>query len=173
MNSLIHTCHTLLDQLTYSVESLTTEEFVCPLKVLSGASIGQHVRHTLEFFMCLENGFGAGMINYDKRTHDKNIEERPERALQAIRQIKTFIESIQTDKPFTLQVAYDEEGSELIRVQTNYYREMVYNIEHTVHHMAIIKIGLREVAPQVILPFGFGVAVSTLRYRQENFEKAH
>ncbi|MBS1489886.1 MAG: DinB family protein [Bacteroidetes bacterium] len=173
MNQLILTCHTLLDQLTHSVKPLTTEEFACPLKVLSGASIGQHVRHTLEFFMCLEKGFEAGIINYDKRTHDKNIEGRPERALQAIQLIKTFIGSIQTDKPLTLQIAYDEEGSESIEVQTNSYREIIYNIEHTVHHMAIMKIGFREVAPHVILPVDFGVAASTLRYRQENFEKAH
>jgi hypothetical protein len=43
---------------------------------------------------------------------------------------------------------------------------LVYNIEHAVHHMAIMKIGIREVADYINLPDNFGIAVSTLRYRE-------
>ena len=40
------------------------------------------------------------------------------------------------------------------------------NIEHAVHHMALVKIGLRDVAPRVTLPAGFGIVVSTLRHQE-------
>jgi hypothetical protein len=51
-------------------------------------------------------------------------------------------------------------------MDTNYFRELTYNIEHAVHHMAIIKIGIREVANYVTLPADFGIAASTIRYKE-------
>jgi len=36
-----------------------------------------------------------------------------------------------------------------------------------VHHMAIMKIGIRQVAQRAAVPADFGVAASTLRYRDE------
>ncbi|MDX1476670.1 MAG: hypothetical protein R3301_03155 [Saprospiraceae bacterium] len=45
-------------------------------------------------------------------------------------------------------------------------RELIYNIEHTIHHLAIIKIGLAIIAPDIPLPAHFGVAPSTVKYKQ-------
>jgi hypothetical protein len=59
------------------------------------------------------------------------------------------------------------ENEECITIETNYFRELTYNIEHAVHHMAIMKIGIREVAGQVVIPTSFGVATSTIRYREQ------
>ena len=50
---------------------------------------------------------------------------------------------------------------------SNLDRELVYNIEHAIHHMALIKIGIKEVAPQLQLPEGFGVANSTIRHKKQ------
>jgi len=68
--------------------------------------------------------------------------------------------------PLRLEVGYgcnDEEG---VVLSTNYLRELTYNIEHAVHHMAIMKIGISEIAPYVTCPRDFGVAVSTTRHRE-------
>ncbi len=51
-------------------------------------------------------------------------------------------------------------------IASNFYRELIYNIEHAVHHMAIMKIGVLEVAPYVSMPLDFGVAVSTIRHKK-------
>ncbi|MEM9328327.1 MAG: DinB family protein, partial [Bacteroidota bacterium] len=71
----------LLHQLTSVLTQLTDEDFSKPIGVLSGSSVGQHVRHTIEFFICLMDGVGKGEINYDNRKHDQFIQEDRKLAL--------------------------------------------------------------------------------------------
>ena len=38
------------------------------------ASIGQHYRHVLDHFLCLESGIAAGEIDYDNRERNPQLE---------------------------------------------------------------------------------------------------
>ena len=167
MSQLTQASSAILDQLINAIEQLRESEFTKSSETLGGSSIGQHLRHTLEFFICLEQGYDKGIINYDKRAHDKMIETDKEIALLAIDRIRQFILKQAEDKSLILEVGYDLRNDVNVSVTTNYFRELTYNIEHAVHHMAIMKIGIREVAPHVTLSHDFGVAASTLRYRGE------
>jgi uncharacterized damage-inducible protein DinB len=173
MSQLTRACSGILDQLSDAIGQLTEVEFTHPSETLSGSSIGQHLRHTLEFFICLEQGYDKGVINYDLRAHDKMIETDKTVALLAIDRIRQFIVRQVQDKSLLLEVGYDLSSDENVPVQTNYFRELTYNIEHAVHHMAIMKIGIREVAPRTSISADFGVAASTLRYRGEVMAGAH
>lgn len=159
-------CTNILDQLEEVVRQIEPVHFSHPIELLSMSSVGQHIRHTLEFFICLEHGFGSGLVNYDKRSHDKLIESDKFLALNAIRNIRLFINGQNNDKPLRLEVGYDLAREQYITITTNFARELVYNIEHAVHHMALIKIGVREAAPYVQLPSDFGIAASTIRYKE-------
>lgn len=163
---LIRTAHQILTQLEDVLRQINTQEFVQASPALSESTIGQHTRHTLEFFVCLEQGLPIGTVNYDQRAHDRTIEEDKEVALRLINRLKTFIQRYPDNQPLRLEVGYERHSDECVSVETNYYRELAYNIEHAVHHMALVKIGLRDVAPQVTLPAGFGIAVSTLRHQE-------
>ncbi|MEM9648432.1 MAG: hypothetical protein AAF969_08120, partial [Bacteroidota bacterium] len=44
-------------------------------------------------------------------------------------------------------------------------REVMYNLEHTIHHHALIKVGI-QFFTDIPLPESFGVAPSTLQHRQ-------
>lgn len=161
---LISACGSILDQLEDVVTQISTEDFARPSTALSNSTVGQHLRHTLEFFLCLESGFREGRINYDKRAHDKLIESDKFIALNAIQKVREFVVSTVNDSTLRLDVGYDRHTEDCVTIQTNYFRELTYNIEHAVHHMALIKIGVREVASYVKLPADFGIAVSTLRH---------
>ena len=65
----------LLDQLAVILDQIKDDDFAKPIETLSGSSIGQHIRHTIEFFLCLMDGANKGELNYDNRKHDKFIEE--------------------------------------------------------------------------------------------------
>lgn len=158
---------TVLTQLADAVGQITEADFRKPSPALSNATIGQHLRHTLEFFVCLEQGYENGIVNYDKRQHDKAIENDKFVALGTINKVLDFVNQKPADKRMVMEVGYMHDSDECVLVETNFMRELTYNIEHAVHHMAIMKIGIREVAPDTVIPKSFGVAVSTLRYREE------
>jgi hypothetical protein len=165
-------CINILDQLGDLVSQIKEGDYSKPIETLSNSTIGQHMRHTLEFFICLEGGFRNGIINYDKRAHDKLIETDKFLGLSTINRIRDFIHKQLEDRSLDLEVGYDVSTDEFITIATNYSRELVYNIEHAVHHMALIKIGVREAASYINLPSDFGIAASTIRYK-ESIESAH
>ncbi len=157
--------HSILDQLKSLIERLSDQEFVQPISVLNGATLGQHIRHTLEFYICLQSGANSGSVNYDNRDHDTTLETNRGLAMDAINAIQDFLTSTGSNHNLTLEVNYDRDKDVLVQVDTNLYRELIYNIEHAVHHMALIKIGVKQMRQDILLPDDFGVAVSTLRYQ--------
>jgi hypothetical protein len=156
----------ILEQLADVTRQLDSTDFTRPVRTLSQATIGQHVRHTLEFFQCLERGLPKGIVNYDERDHNEMLQENRELALDVIDEISAFLRGRDGNVALSLEVGYERTSDKTEMVPSNYYRELSYNIEHAVHHMALIKIGLREVAPHVTIPPDFGVAVSTLRHQE-------
>ncbi len=68
------------------------------------------------------------------------------------------------NKELLLKTSFGELGSDSEQLKTNYFREVAYNLEHTIHHMALIRVGLREVG-DVPVSDTYGVASSTLKHR--------
>ena len=164
--SISKSAHQIIDQLDFVIAQLSEDAFSKPLEVLSKASIGQHVRHTLEFFLCLMDAKSIGVINYDNRRHDQLIETDVALARTVIKSIRDFLNKEQTDFLLELEADYQIDSPDPIRINSNFYRELAYNIEHAIHHMALIKIGVKHQYPDVELPDHFGVASSTVRYQK-------
>jgi len=171
--NLTRACRNILFQLQDLVKQIDEKDFVKPSTALSNSTVGQHLRHTLEFFLCFEKGFGDGVINYDKRAHDKLIESDKFIALSTLSRISEFIQNLNANKELKLEVGYDLAADDFVTIDTNAVRELVYNIEHAVHHMAIMKIGVREIASYIELPPDFGIAASTIRYQHESLKTSH
>ena len=151
-------------QLTTTMQKLSDAEYAQPCKTLFGNSIGQHVRHIIELFQCLENGYETGVVSYDKRKRDPLIETDKQFAEALLQEI--YKRMNRADKALRLVANYDETSNDSLEINTNYYREIAYNLEHTIHHMALIRAGVAEVS-SIALPENFGVAISTIKYRNE------
>ena len=150
-------------QLSESLHQLSNEQYKQRSKTLFNATIGQHVRHIIELFVCLETGYESGLVNYEKRKRDIALETNKDFAQSLLQKIYNGLEK--PNKNLLLESNYDEHDIATITVATNYYREVIYNLEHTVHHMALIRVGINEVST-IAVPNDFGVASSTRKYRQ-------
>jgi uncharacterized damage-inducible protein DinB len=164
MNQITFAAEHILTQLKHAVTEISESDFTKHSTSLN-SSVGQHLRHTLEFFICLQHGYDMSVVSYDKRAHSTTLESDKHIALHTIHEIQHFVSSHPQDKALTLEVGYMPDSDHCEKINTTFFRELTYNVEHAVHHMALMKIGLREVADYVKVPSDFGIAVSTLRHR--------
>jgi hypothetical protein len=143
--------------------------YAMPLDLLFGASIGQHTRHFVEFYQCLLSQIEHPpyIIDYAKRTRDLNLETDPAFTVREIDKIIRKISVIRLNMGCQLECSDHLKSKESLRVASSLERELIYNIEHTIHHLAIIKIGIKSIAPNLKLPEHFGVAPSTIKHRQD------
>ena len=151
-------------QLADTLQQLSPGEYIKPCNTLFNNTIGQHVRHIIELFQCLENGYDTNMVNYEKRARDIAIETDKDFAGELLTEI--FRKLGRPNKELVLEACYDEHSTTPITITTNYYREIAYNLEHTIHHMALIRVGITEVSG-IQLSDDFGVASSTVKYRKQ------
>jgi hypothetical protein len=152
-------------QLESSLCQLTPHEYARPCNTLSGNTIGQHVRHIIELFQALENGYEQGIINYERRKRDKTLESNRDLACSLLQRISADLD--RPDKNLLLEACYDDRAGIPVTLSTNYHREVAYNLEHTIHHMALIRIGIKDVNSGLVLPEDYGVASATIKYRRQ------
>lgn len=163
--SLHHSAIGLLSQINSVISQLSDHQYKQALPVLSDSSIGQHVRHTLEFFLCLMDGHHENRLNYDNRNHDPFIEQETALARSIIESIMDFLKKEPQDAALVMEANYALEHEAPVEIPSSFYRELAYNIEHAIHHMALIKVGIKAAFPGIALPGHFGVASSTVRYK--------
>jgi hypothetical protein len=162
--SLQNAVKTVFVQLTATLDNLQQQEYVQPSTSLSNNTIGQHVRHIIELFQCLESGYNSGNVNYENRKRDTLIETDKELAKSLLLALQEELNK--DNKDMVLEASYDENDNQPFRIATNYHREIAYNLEHTIHHMALIRVGLNELS-SLSLPENFGVASSTVKFRNK------
>lgn len=168
---MIKACIENLDQLRDLLEVMPGEVYTHKSVCLSGATIGGHMRHILEFYTCLldgamqENNAQATLVvNYGKRARDKEIETWPEKALATIDFICEQLSSVR-NRPEAVyyEGQHDIATDTTIRIRSSFDRELLYNLEHAIHHQALIRVSLLEQDLEGLIDKNFGVAPSTIR----------
>lgn len=152
----------LVEQLTQILSQLTDDEYSRPLAVFNGSSIGQHTRHVIEFFVQLERGYYQGVVDYDNRKRSKLLETNKTPALALLSEMAVACNK--PDRLLHLSVAFHSLQEMPAMLATTYHRELAFAIEHTVHHMALIRIGIEQINT-VTIPSDFGIAASTQRFQ--------
>ena len=135
------------------------EELLAGLSDEAYPAIGPHLRHAIEHYDLLFAGIAQGRVDYDARSRDARLETERTTAAAALARIRVRIEEeIHSEDPNRpLRVASDEDLSSSLG------RELHYLLGHTIHPYAIVASILR--AHEMEVPPDFGVAPSTLRYR--------
>ena len=158
---LIPSINNSLNELIDLLKQLSQNEYSNSCAELSNATIGEHTRHIIEMFQCLENQYDLGIVNYDKRERNIRIQTDTAFAIENIVLIQQNLDK-KNNNIELLQIIDGEE----IRIESNYFRELLYNLEHCIHHQALIKVAILQCETVTIGP-NFGVARSTIEYRNQ------
>jgi hypothetical protein len=150
-----------LNDLVGLLGQLSNAEYSKPVAALSNATIGEHTRHIVEMFQCLLGNYESGIVNYDKRERNIMIQTDTDFALAAINNVKLNLN--RPDKKLVLRQVVDGEE---VAIDSNYNRELLYNLEHCIHHQALIKVAVLQ-CEDVVIADHFGVARSTIEYRSQ------
>lgn len=155
----------VLQQLKAVLLQLSPYQYAKPLSILSQSSIGMHARHIIEFYICLLAQVDKGVICYDKRERDIQLESKIDFTLQTVTKVLAELRNLDANKNLQLSINTALVGTEKKSCTTSLERELIYTTDHSIHHLALVKIGIQCNYPNVILSPDFGIAPSTIRYQ--------
>lgn len=155
----------LLEQSRNLLELLDDEGYTTPEPMAMNASIGGHLRHVLEHIEPILDTPAAGLLDYDARPRDRDIEGSRACALARIEALQAALHAMPREwemDALRLRNRVAENEAAVTIASSSRARELIYAIAHTVHHYAIIRIicSLRG----IVLPDSFGYAPSTLHH---------
>jgi hypothetical protein len=157
----------IIFQLMEVLNRIDQEKYTQKLEIISNATLGEHIRHILDFFICLRDSEFTQTVNYDLRARNVVLETNLKRTIQEIHDIIKFLSRIDPKRIIDLEGRY---GNQSFKIQTSFQREIIYNIEHAIHHLALIRIAINFHFPEITLPENFGIADSTIRFRQQQMK---
>jgi hypothetical protein len=155
----------IIGQMTDLLGKIAPETYSQPLPIFNGSSIGQHFRHIVDFYGCLNRGIADGRVDYAQRQRDPRVETEPDHAAQTL---FDFLGQLEITDEFAAVEVVADFSSELNEtrpvVLSTVGREMMYAYDHAVHHLAMIKMGLKAAAPALEIDKNLGVAPSTVKH---------
>ena len=151
------------------LQLLDRDAFTKPLNLYHGSTVGQHVRHILEFYTCLLEGTKSGMVDYSSRQRNLTLSENPSAAIATLEYIERAVQSLDERQTLEVESEFSVHEADLDRVwfPSSVGRELQYAFDHAVHHLAIIRMGIETCFPHIPVDPELGVAPSTLKYKKE------
>jgi hypothetical protein len=163
MQPLIYTTTLLFNQIKEALATLSPLQYTHQHSLIQCSSIGQHLRHIIEMYQEMLKAYETGCINYELRQRNYQIETDADFAIAQMHQI---IANMKPQDAEVLLFTKYQADQEPIITKTTIARETIYNIEHTIHHMAIMRIAAKATF-NIDLEETFGVAPSTIQYKQQ------
>jgi uncharacterized damage-inducible protein DinB len=132
----------ILQQAKHYLASVSELQYTQVITPTFMSSAGAHMRHILDHYYSVINGFPEGLIDYDKRSRGGVVESSPKAAQEAIEAISTFLKSLTTEqlqKTVQLSTEISVVDKQVAIVDTTLGREIIFVGSHAVHHLATIK----------------------------------
>ncbi len=156
----------ILQQMIDLVNALDNPTYRQALESFNGSSIGQHFRHIIGFYQCIFN-CDNHTIDYSRRERNKTIETENQTAISVLNQLQSNINKINATNQVNVLTDFSSNFStDRDIVNSTYGRELMYAFDHAIHHLAIIKIGLKVHFPKIAVDENLGVAPSTIQYQK-------
>jgi len=146
------------------LESLEDRHYAERSDAFFGASIGAHVRHSIDHVESLARSLEATSIEYDHRDRGTEVETDRGAGIRALDRAAGALRPIERrDAEDSLEMrALVDSAGDTVTTRSTWAREVVFTLSHTIHHAALISAMARLSGARV--PEGFGLAPSTLRH---------
>ena len=161
------TLHGALDQIGQVIETLARSQAHQTLYAELG--VGRHVRHVADHLQAFVDGAIKHRVDFNFRTRESETERSTAAALLRIQTLQKQLDALRQlplDHALVIvsEISFDASLSRTF--QSTVAREILYLINHTIHHAAYIKLML---APhQVELPAHIGLAPCTVNHVRPN-----
>ena len=128
-------------------------------------ALGPHLRHCLDHLVALLRGLPDGVVDYDARDRDPDIEADPQRFLAALDDAESGLRALgglDASRPLEV-LQLPAPGAAPMSVRSTLARELVFLSSHTIHHLALMVLVAHSEGVDV--EDRFGVAFSTAAHR--------
>lgn len=142
MNNLINANVEAVDQALQVITSITDANYRD--RVGGRSQPGAHIRHILDHYRALQTGFAEGEVDYDARRRQCAAETDRACAEKELIETKAWLQSLSAD-PVAVKVKSEVSLCEscTVTVDSDSSRELLYVLNHTVHHMAYLALLLQ------------------------------
>ena len=157
-------CENNLNSIKFLLEKLNEHDFKKPIIYLNNGTIGQHVRHIIEFYSCFIDGIEDNHINYESRKRSLLLETDIRYCKKTIEDVISRMNSkIKEQRTIIVRYNMSIEEKNFAELVSNSLRELMYCLEHSIHHQALIKVALIELGKSDLVDSNFGLAYATIR----------
>ncbi|WP_027001120.1 hypothetical protein [Hugenholtzia roseola] len=158
----------ILAQLQTFLTQISPQDYSRPLPLLQAQPIGRQVRHCLEFYICFLESISKpnALLSYDKRKRDLRLETILEEAQAQVLFLQKQLQKQQI--PLVELILESDAPQGKMRLVSSTERELLYLLEHTVHHLAILRLSAQCYFPYIEFAGDFGVAYATQKNEAES-----
>ena len=155
----------VFDQISSILAQITDEDYQMPLELLGGSTMGKHFRHILDFYKCIVVSDSVDQLDYSTRDRSPTIENSTEHARASYLRLHKEIDQLDENHQLTvISDFHNNDDTHRPHVQSTIGRELMYAYDHAIHHLAIIKIGIKAVFPYIAIDQSLGIAPSTIKF---------
>ncbi|ODS24612.1 hypothetical protein AB835_02470 [Candidatus Endobugula sertula] len=168
LSDLIHCNLKTLANGAKTIQSLPADQYNYIEKPYFESCPGKHMRHILDHYLCFIRDLNSGVINYEQRDRDHQLESDQGYALTIIQRICSFLQQLcqnnTQDRSVRILLCNDVTLPQGETTKSSIRRELQFLQGHTVHHFALIATMLRFYGLEV--PRDFSIAPSTLVHEE-------
>lgn len=134
----------------------------------TGLRVGSHFRHIYDHFFAVFDGVTSGVIDYDIRSRNSHAEMDIELSQEVLGTLLKQCHGMSEEVlKLPVQVMSEVSCLDMVRLEfsSNVEREILYLVNHTVHHLAYVSLLLKS--ENIALPTHIGLAPSTATFQRQ------
>lgn len=150
------------------IQSISTNDYNEVVSPQFISSTGAHIRHVIDHYQAIITGLNSGVIDYDLRARNSDIQTNPEAAIAAFKSINIWLSNLPPaafELPLLLNTEIAISEKRISQIPTSLARELIFAGSHAIHHFAMIaqiaKLQTND------LPTFFGIAPATATFLRE------